>query len=317
MKKLIIAALLILIGCYGVIKFRSHSVVPVPPAVTVQVSTVKEMPMPLEVHAIGTLVASQSIEISPEIPGHIVKILFQDGATVNAGEPLIQLNDAAYKTKFQAAKARLVLSEGKFKRMTLLAKKSYVSQQLVDEVEADLKEKRADAEESEVMLKRMQLTAPFAGVVGKSKVNPGDYVTIGQQLVTLTDIKHLRIEFNVPERYLSALKIGQAVKISTAAYPNRVFTGRLAFIAPTISADNRSISLYAEVTNDDGALKPGMFVDVTQSLGTEEHALLVPSRTLVPMLDGQQIYKIVSGKASAVTVKVGKRIGITYKLQKV
>ena len=179
----------------------------------------------------------------------------------------------------------------------------------MDEVEADLKEKRADAEESEVMLNRMRLTAPFAGVVGKSKVNPGDYVTTGQPLATLTDVKHLRIEFSVPERYLSALKTGQAVKITTAAYPGREFIGKLAYIAPTINADNRSIALYADISNEEGTLKPGMFVDVMQSLGSLERALMVPERTLVPTLDGQQIYKVVSGKASVVTVLIGKRVG--------
>ena len=193
--------------------------------------------------------------------------------------------------------------------MAELAKKSFVSQQTMDEVEANLKERRASAEENEVFLKRMQLTAPFAGVVGKSKINLGDYVNVGQPLVTLTDIKHLRIEFNVPEKYLSSLQLGLQVKITTAAYPGREFTGKLAFVAPTISADNRSVGLYAEVTNEDGALKPGMFADVQLSLGTEHHALLVPSRALVPMLDGQQIYKVVSGKASAVTVVIGKRVG--------
>lgn len=308
-KKYWIAGVIIAIACVCILKFRAHAIAPMPPTVTVQTDTVKEAPMPIEVRAIGTLVAARSIEMTPEMPGHVVKILFQDGATVNEGTPLIQLNDAEYKTKYQAAKARLVFSEGKYKRMALLAKKSFVSQQITDEVEADLKQNRALADESEVMLKRMQLVAPFSGVVGKSKVNPGDYVTTGQAVVTLTDTKHLRIEFNVPERYLSFLHLGQNVSMTTAAYPGRIFTAKLAFIAPTINADNRSIALYADIINEDGALKPGMFVDVTQSLGSEQHALMVPARALVPMMDGQQIYKVVSGKASAVTVMIGKRVG--------
>jgi membrane fusion protein (multidrug efflux system) len=313
-KKFILCGLILMLLVFVVQKFRSRSHLPDMPATVVQASAVKEAPIPVEVHAIGTLVAAHNIEITPEMPGHVVKILFQDGALVEAGASLIQLNDAAYKTKYQAAKARLALSENKFQRVTQLAKKNFVSKQTMDEVEADLKERRADAEESEVMLNRMRLSAPFAGVVGKSKVNPGDYVTTGQPLVTLTDVKHLRIEFSVPERYLSSLKIGQDVKITTVAYPGREFVGKLAFIAPTINADNRSIALYAEIPNSDGVLKAGMFVDVMQSLGSEQHALMVPSRALVATMDGQQVYKVVSGKASAITVMIGKRVGDTVQI---
>lgn len=293
---------------WGIVRYRTNSVAALPEATTVQVSTVKEAAMPVEIRVIGTLTA-RSVEISPEMPGHVSKTYFEDGALVKEGQLLIQLNDAAYKTKAQVAEARLALSEGKFNRMKLLAKKGFVSQQTIDEVDADLKEKRADAKESDVMVSRMSLEAPFTGVVGKSKAGPGDYVNVGQNLVTLTDTQHLRIEYSVPEKYLSGLKLGAEVTVTTAAYPGKRFIGKLAFIAPTINAENRSIALYADIPNDDQKLKPGMFVDVTQSLGVTEHAMVVSARTLVPVLDGQQIYKVISGKVVATTVTVGSRIG--------
>lgn len=298
-----------MVSVWAAVKYHSHKVMAPPEAAIVQASTVKEVAVPIEIQTIGTVTASRSVEISPEMPGHVMKILFQDGALVQAGQALIQLNDATYKTKYQVAQAHLALSEGKFSRMQQLAKKGFVSQQAIDEVEADLKEKRAEAKESEVFVKRMSLEAPFSGVVGKSRVNPGDYVNVGQNLVTLTDTQHLRIEYSVPEKYLASLKIGELVKISAAAYPGRTFIGKLVFIAPTINADNRSVALYAEVSNDDNALKPGMFVDVVQSLGTNEHALMVPARTLVPVLDGQQVYKVVAGKVVSTHVTVGVRVG--------
>lgn len=314
-RKLIIAIVVLALVVWGVMKYRSQSSALPTDTPTVQTSAVKESTVPLEVHAIGSVAASRNVEVSPEMPGHVVKILFQDGALVKEGQLLVQLNDAAYKTKLQVAKARLVLSEGKFSRMQQLAKKGFVSQQTIDEVEADLKEKRADAKESEVMVNRMSLEAPFGGVVGKSKVNAGDYVNVGQSLVTITDIEHLRIEFSVPEKYLADLKIGEEVKVTTSSYPGKIFLGKLAYIAPTISADNRSISLYADILNPDHTLKPGMFVDVMQSLGTKEHAMMVPARALVPVLEGQQIYKVVSGKVVATNVTVGARVGDNVQIE--
>ena len=147
-RKLILVGIALVLAVWGVMKYRSHGAALAPDAPTVQTSAVKEAPMTVEIHAIGTLVASRNVDITPEMPGHVVKVLFQDGAMVKEGQTLIQLNDAAYKTKYQVAQARLALSEGKFNRMKLLAKKGFASLQTIDEVEADLKEKRADEKES-------------------------------------------------------------------------------------------------------------------------------------------------------------------------
>ena len=122
-KKRIIASVLLVLAVICVWKYRSHSTPPAIDATLVQASAVKELPMPIEIHAIGSLVAAHNIEITAEMPGHIVKILFHDGAFVDANTPLFQLNDAAYKTKYQAANARLIFIEGKFKRVSMLAKK--------------------------------------------------------------------------------------------------------------------------------------------------------------------------------------------------
>jgi membrane fusion protein (multidrug efflux system) len=133
-------------------------------------------------------------------------------------------------------------------------------------------------------------------------------------LVTLTDTKHLRIEYNVPDKYLSLLKLGQKVKIKTSAYPGREFIGKVAYISPTINTDTRTVPIYAEITNEDNVLAPGMFVNVTQSLGVEKQVLMVPSRSLVPVLDGEQVFKVVNGKAYGVTVSIGKRTEETVQI---
>lgn len=305
-KKRIAYALIALIIIVGIYKYRSHSSAQSMPAVAVQASPVKQMPLVSEVHAIGTLVA-RSVEITPETAGHVEQIHFQDGAFVKQGEILMQLDDAVYKAKFASAKAKFVYSETDFNRKSLLGKKGAIAQQAIDAAEADLKEKRAEAEECEVMMNKMKLIAPFAGVLGKSRVNKGDYVTVGQSVVSVTDTKHLRIEYNVPEQFIAALKLGQEVKLKTAAYPDKIFKGKVAFISPTINTENRSLAIYADVPNEANELAPGMFVDVIQVLNGEQHALMVPARSLVPIMDGEQVYKIVNGVATAVTVKIGQR----------
>lgn len=307
-KKIVIASLIVItaVSVWGVMKYRSKAASIASSEIWVQAEKVSESSLPLEAQAIGTLVA-RSVEITPEVPGHVRKILFRDGTFVTQSTPLVQLDDEVYKAKYESTKAQLAYSKNDYKRKSLLVKQGAITQQAVDQADADLKEKTANAQENAVMLSKMQLSAPFDGMVGKSKVNPGDYINTGQSVVTLTDTRHLRIEYNVPEKYFPALKSGQQVTLTSSTYPGKIFTGKVSFISPTISAENRSVSLYAEVPNDKNELAAGMFVNVKQSLGTQEKVVLIPARSLVPVLDGEQVFKIVDGKAYAVSVTTGKR----------
>lgn len=305
-KTIILSIITLSIAALVLYKFYTVSVAPKVQGVWVQASTVKESVLPLEAMATGTLVA-RSVDITPEVAGHVNSIMFKDGSQVKRGQPLIQLDDAVFKAQYQSAKAQLAYSENDYKRKVLLGKRGAIAQQAIDQAEADLKEKRAIAQEKEVMLSKMLLTAPFDGTVSKSEVNLGDYVTMGKRVVTITDTKHLRAEYHIAEKYLSSLKANQLIKVTTLAYPNKVFTGRVSYISPTINTENRSISLYADIANDDNLLAAGMFVNVVHQLGKNKKALMIPARSLIPILDGEQVFKIVDGKAFAVTILIGQR----------
>lgn len=309
-KKNMFIVSLILLAIIGVVihkYFFAHTQSPTVPTIWVKTSKVSTTTQPLTVHSIGN-VSARSVEITPEVGGHVKAILFKDGCSVSAGDGLIQLDDAIYAAKYGSAEARLVFSENDYARKNLLGKQGAIARQSIDQAAADLKERKADAEEKRVMLNMMRLSAPFDGILGKIKVNQGDYVVAGQSLVTLTDTKHLRVEYNIPESYLPFIKLGQKVILKSSAYPQKQFMGKVAFISPTITLENRSIALYAEVDNNENLLAPGMLVDVDHILGTQEHILLVPARSLVPILDGVEVYKVVDGKALAVNVIIGERI---------
>lgn len=314
-KALIAISLAVIATTFISYKFYHRAGAAAMEAIAVKAATVQEVNLPQEIKAIATLTA-RSVEITPEIAGHVNAVLFKDGAQVNKGDVLVQLDDAIYKSQFESAKAKLELSENKFRRMALLGKKGVIAQQTIDEAEADLKERKAEMEVNGVTLNKMKLVAPFDGVVGKSQINPGDYVTIGKELVTITDTRHLRIEYSVPEKYLPLIKLGQEVKVTAAAYPGKVFIGKLSFISPTVNADNRTIALYADIENANNKLAAGMFVEASQALGSTDHALMVPARSLIPILDGAQVFKVVDGKAMSVDVELGQRTADSVQITK-
>lgn len=277
-----------------------------PPAVAVRVMTIKESNVPLDIQAIGTL-SAQTVEMTPELAGHVNKILIPDGGQVKKGQVIIHLDDAMYQAKLASSEAQLVYSKNNYKRMVLLGKQGAVTKQAIDSADADLKQRRAESLENSVMVQKMRLSAPFDGVIGKVKVEPGDYVNVGEHLVTLTDINHLHIEYTVPEIYLPQLKVGQSVDIQTNIYPDKKFTGKVAFVSPTIDPVTRSVQVYAEISNNDRLLSSGMFVTAHQSIGEQSHALMVPARSAISTLNGQQVYKVIDGKAVPVSVILGVR----------
>lgn len=303
----IVAVCAVIMIVYGYHRYFS----PVPNATVNQVwvQTAKVVPTskPIDIKALGTL-SARSVEITPMVAGHIKKIFFQDGDLIKAEQPLIDLEDGIYTAKYTSARAQLLYSQNDLQRKSQLGKRGAIAQQAIDQAEAEFKEKKSMMEENKVMLDMMHLTAPFAGVLGKCKVNVGEYVNVGQSLVTLTDKQHLRVDYHVSEEYLPLLKMGQEVKITTFAYPDKVFTGRVKFISPTVSLENRSVALYAEVENTDNVLAPGMFVNVNHQLGIEKSVFYIPAKSLVPKLDGVQIYKVTEGKALAIDVVIGKRL---------
>ncbi len=302
----VLAGVLFVLSFFILNRYQTHRL-PQPEAAWVEAQTVKRGPIPVEVHAVGSLVAEHQITITSEVAGHIAKLFFKDGAFVPKGTPLIQLDDAIPKAQLNSARADFHFSEVTYQRRATLGKKGLWPKQEIDQAQANFEEKKALLQERQATVDKMHLIAPFDGVLGKAQVSLGHYVTPGQALVNLTDIQFLRAEFSVSEKYLSSLKLGQAVKITTAAYPGKTFEGKIAYISPTIDMADRTIALYAEVPNQDHLLTAGMSVSIQQVLGLQAQAILVPAKSIMATLDGQQVYKIVQNQAYAVPVLLGQR----------
>lgn len=293
------------VGVIATVKYYHHVPSTELPVALVQAERVKKTLITEDVQAIGTLTA-RSVVISPEIAGQVKTIFFKDGATVTSGENLLELNDAVLKAKLDSITAELAYLEGNYHRMRALSKRGYISQDSLEKIESELKKTRALKQESMTTLSRLMLKAPFAGVLGKANVSPGEYINVGQNIVTLTVRDHLRVEYSIPEKYFPLLKLNQQIKITSAAYPGKQFIGKVAFISPTISSDNRSIAVYADVDNSNFALTSGMFVEVSQRI-SESEGLVVPIRSLMPGAEGIEVYKVINGKAYSAKVVLGRR----------
>jgi membrane fusion protein (multidrug efflux system) len=280
---------------------------PAPGNVTVEAVPVMIASLPQTITAVGSLRSDESVTLRPEVAGRISSIAFQEGQPVAKGAMLVRLDPAVPQAEAQQARANLVLARTKFDRAVDLARSNFISGQAKDEAENNLKVAEASLQLAEAKLAKMDMRAPFSGVIGLRSVSVGDYVKEGADLVNLESIDPLKVDFRVPEIYMRQVKVGQPLQVQLDALPGKTFEGKVFAVNPLIDAAGRSVVIRAMVRNPDTSLRPGMFARVRLITRDAQNALVLPEQALVPQGDQQFVYRIVDGKAVRTKVDVGQR----------
>jgi len=279
-----------------------------PRGLPAEVITAKATTLDTQITAVGSLRANESILLRPEQSGRIEKILFDEGQQVKAGAPLFTLDAAIYQAELKEAEARVHLSEIAYQRAASLLKKRVGSEQERDSTLAQLQVDQAKRALAQTRLNKMRVTAPFTGMAGLRKVSPGDYVTAGQDLVKLTDLSKMKVDFRVPEIYLADIAPNQQLDVQLDAFPGKIFTGTVYAIAP--SADNRAhnIELRASIPNEEGRLRPGLFAQIRLVLASDNTSILIPEQAIIPNDGGFFVQRVAAGNTiEMVPVKLGQR----------
>jgi membrane fusion protein (multidrug efflux system) len=239
----------------------------------------------------------------------VTKIYFQPGQTVAEGAALMDINPAILEGQLHSQQAQLSLNEANYRRAGQLYRKQLFAKAELDKQLALLNASKAEVASAQAKLAQAKIKAPFAGKVGLNKVNIGDYVPPGQDLVSLQAIDPMRIDFNVPEVYADRLAVGQIITMNVASVPGQLFRGQLSGIDSIIEPSTRSISVRAQIPNKEQKLLPGAFAEVTLYLGHNKPVLTVPQQAVV--YDGGKtfLFKITASKANRVAVKIANRIG--------
>lgn len=275
--------------------------------VPVEVVRLKPQRVVEELQAVGTLRANQSVVLRPEVTGRVATIGFRDGQLVKQGQLLVGLDAALNEAEVAQARAELDLANANLKRTADLASKNFVSSSAQDTAESNVTVLAAKLQLAQARLAKMKIVAPFDGVVGLRAVSIGDVVKDGTDLVNVEDVRRLKVDFRLPERIFTQLKVGQPIEVTTDAVPGGGYGGKVDAINPRIDAAGRSLEVRAELPNADGRLRPGMFARVRVIVGDRADALMVPEEAIVPQGDSFFVFRVVDDKAQRVPVKLGVR----------
>lgn len=280
----------------------------------VAVKTVRE-PVTEQLRVIGTVLANETVDLQAEVDGRVTAIHFEEGQRVEAGQLLVDLDSTEVEARLAEAEASARWEQSKWERASELLKNRTMSQQEADEAKAQFDMANARVLQVKKQLLDMKIKAPFSGVIGARQISPGQVISRMnpgrgvQTIATLSDIDPVKVEGNLPERFLAQAKAGSKYQLSIAAFPGEKFEGELYFVAPHVDPVNRTVLVKARVPNPDLRLKPGMFASAELSLRVKDDAIVIPEAALMPQ--GERFAVIVVGAemtAEMRPVKPGVRL---------
>jgi membrane fusion protein (multidrug efflux system) len=278
---------------YKLVKARTmRSMTFQPPPVTVTAMKAEFQRWQPELSAVGSLRAVHGVDVTSEIAGLVRLIRFQPGQEVATRQVLVELNADADVAQLHALEVAADLAQTTYDRDRKQFEAQAVSQALLDSEASDLKSKRAQVAQQQAIVDKKTIRAPFAGRLGITTVNPGQYVNPGDKIVTLQDLGSLFADFTLPQQALSRIKRGLEVAITTDTYPGRTFRGTITTIDPKVDPATRNFQVEALVANRSHELVPGMYAAVTIRTGASQSYLTLPQTAVTYNPYGDTVFII-------------------------
>jgi membrane fusion protein, multidrug efflux system len=280
-----------------------------------EVYVVKDTTLQEKLNVLGSLVANEQVQIVSESARRLIKINFQEGSYVKKGQLLFKLDDAGLQAQLKKLHAQRKLVANDEQRSAALLKLEGVSKQEYERVAGSIESIDADIEFIKVEIDQTEIRAPFGGKTGIRKVSEGAFLTQNMPLVTLEDINQIKVEFAVPEKYANSISLNQPVNFRVES-SDKLYKAIIKVIEPYVDQNTRSLFIRALADNEDRKLLPGSSATVEVALNQIRNTVMIPSKALIPSLEGNSVLTIANGKATKTNVEVGLRTNTSVQITK-
>ena len=254
----------------------------------------------------GTVLANEAVELRSEVSGRIRNISFTEGNRVNKGDLLVKIVDDDLQAQLKKLTLQESLAKEDVQRKTKLRELDAISQEEFDQGQNQLLVIQAEIQLVKAQIEKTEIRAPFEGLIGLRYVSPGGYLSPSMLVTNLLDLDPVKIEFSVPEKYLSQISKNTAISFSIDGNDS-IFSGTVYAIEPKINPATRSLTIRATCPNPDQVLLPGNFAKVSILLQKINDAIVVPSQVLIPDIKGEKVFVVSGGKAKPVYIETGIR----------
>ncbi len=268
---------------------------PSPPPAAVTTATARFEEWQPTIQVVGSLKPVRGADLSVEVAGIVNEVNFDSGGDVAAGASIIHLIDADDVAKLHTLEAARDLAQTNYTRDQMQLQRQLISQAAFDVTAANLKSLQAQVAEQQAIVAKKTVRAPFAGHLGIRWINAGQYISPGTAIVTLQTLDPIFIDFSIPQQQLDQIKVGQTLTVKVDAYPERMFTGKIATIDPKIDPATRNVAVRATLPNADRKLLPGMFATANISTGGAQRFITLPQTAITFNPYGNMVYVVQEG----------------------
>ncbi len=248
--------------------------------VPVFVYEVDNQPFVNEIEALGTLKANQNVVLTSTVTEYVTAIRFEDGQRVRKGELLVEMDAAEELALKLEEQARSSEAKRQVDRLSTLSGSGVAAESTLDEQKLELQTSQARIKAIDSQIRQRQIVAPFDGVLGQRDISIGTLMQPGTLITTIDDDSVMKLDFSVPEVFLSAIETGVEIEALTNVWPDRAFVGKVASINSRVDPITRAISVRALIDNDDRKLRPGMLMRV-QLRSNPRSTLVIPEESLI------------------------------------
>jgi membrane fusion protein, multidrug efflux system len=268
----------------------------------------------VEITAAGTVLANESVELHPEVSGRVTGIYFAEGEFVTKGKLLVKINDQELQAELQKARYVENLAQSDENRKRQLLEGRGISQEEYEISQNRLKTTQAEVDLIEAQIAKTEIVAPFQGRIGLRNISEGAYISPTITVTTLQQTNPVKIEFSVPQKYISLVKPG--VNISFTDEKGQEFSAAIYATDASIDEGMRSIRVRARYDNSGNKLVPGMFINVRVRSEASKTAIVIPAEALIPVMDGEKVYTCSGGRAIPHSVVSGYRTETKVEISK-
>jgi membrane fusion protein, multidrug efflux system len=256
----------------------------------------------------GTLLANEEIDLRPEISAKVTGILFKEGTQVRKGQHLVKMFDDDLQAQLKKNKLQIELAEKELSRKSELINFKGISKEEYEISENKLNTLKAEQDLLLAQISKTELIAPFSGVVGLRKVSEGSFVSNTTIITSIQQLDPIKVEFSVPEKFIPSLTVGKDIEFTVEGLDDK-FHAKIYALESKIDAATRSIRIRALCPNSEMKLFPGSFASIKLTFTPMKESIIIPARSIFPVLNGEQVFVIRNGKAKPVSVKAGLRDG--------
>ena len=278
-----------------------------PAGIPVGAQIVQEHDVQQTLTLVAKLSAQESVTIKPEVSGKIDKILVQSNQQVKEGQPLLVLDIKKARAALSEARAYYNDEKRKEREFASLVKKNAITQTELDAQRASVDIAKARMDVALAELSYLNINAPFSGTVGFIDFSKGKTVAASEELFTLDNLDRMRLDLQVPEKYLSKISLGMEVNTVSRAWNGQTFSGKVTHINTRVNSATLSVPVRVDIANPDHKLKPGMLMSATLTF-PKIHKPIIPVQALEYSGTKRYVYVVSHGKVTRTEIILGARI---------